>query len=242
MQDPRQTLLQAEHISYNCARRQIVSDVSLRLHPREIITVIGPNGSGKTTLAKLLLGILKPSSGSINRQHGANVGYVPQAFSISPILPITVANLLDYGLHDAGSKAEKLSFAAELGLNHLLPLPAQTISGGELQRVLLARALLSKPQILILDEPTQGLDVSAQVEFYQLIARMKTERNMSILLISHDLHFVMRATDRVICLHQHICCEGTPADVSKHPSYMQLFGKDTAETMAVYAHSHDHRH
>lgn len=221
--------------------RLIVHDVSLEVYPRRILTLIGPNGAGKSTLLRILLGLQRPSSGTVWRAPGLRIGYVPQSFQLDPLLPLTVERFIGLRLprHDAHAVHQ---VAATVGVAELLPLAMQALSGGERQRVLLARALLGDPHLLVLDEPGQGVDVNGLVELYQLIHRLKQEHGYGVMLVSHDLHWVMAATDQVLCLNRHICCSGQPEAVSRHPEYLRLFGKSLAEGLAVYTHHHDHRH
>jgi zinc transport system ATP-binding protein len=219
-------------------RRVALSDVSLVLGPREILTVIGPNGAGKTTLLRVVLGLQRADAGRIWRRSGLRVGYVPQRFSIDETLPLTVRRFL--GLV-RGAKREASEALAEVGAGHALDLPLQTLSGGELQRVLLARALLREPELLVLDEPAQGVDITGQAELFALIRRLRDRTGCGVLLVSHDLHLVMAATDRVICLNHHVCCSGHPEAVSRDPAYRALFGA-AVDGFALYAHHHDHRH
>jgi zinc transport system ATP-binding protein len=204
------------------------------------VTLIGPNGAGKTTLVRILLGLLKADSGEIWKRPGLTIGYMPQRMHIEPTLPISVRRFLQLtGIVDTASIDAQLG---ELRVVHLADQQLNSISGGELQRVLLCRALLRRPQLLILDEPAQGVDVSGQAELYQLIDQLAEQRGCGILMISHDLHLVMSATDEVVCLNQHICCHGKPEQVSHDPAYLALFGKSGAENIAVYTHRHNHSH
>lgn len=220
--------------------RWLVRGVNLSVNPGEIVTLIGPNGSGKSTTAKMALGILKPEEGSASRRRGLVVGYVPQKLSIDWTLPLTVERFM----HLTG-RVEKSSIEAALkatGTSHLRREEVRTLSGGEFQRVLLARAMARKPDLLVLDEPVQGVDFSGEIALYDLIKRIRDDFGCGILLISHDLHVVMAATDRVLCLNGHICCQGTPTAVANSTEYQTLFGKRAAATLAVYEHDHDHTH
>jgi zinc transport system ATP-binding protein len=240
-----QTLIEARDVTYFYGKRQILSKISLTIHPSEIVTIIGPNGGGKTTLVRLLLGQLAPLAGEIIRHPHLTIGYMPQRIAINPIMPLRVLDLIrlcNEKKQKAMDKTRIETLAKEVGIAHLLQQQVHEISGGELQRALLARALLASPQLLILDEPASGVDIAGQLEFYRLIERIKREHGVSVLMVSHDLHFVMRATERVICLNHHICCAGTAEDVGQHPEYLQLFGKEASRTLAIYPHSHDHHH
>ncbi len=203
------------------------------------MTIIGPNGSGKTTLVRILLGLDTPVQGTITRKDRLRIGYVPQKLAIDPTLPLTTSWFLALTAKQADDVVE---VAREVGVEGILNQPLQALSGGELQRVLIARALLSKPELLVLDEPAQGVDVTGQAMLYALIARLKDTHNLSVLMVSHDLHLVMSATDHVICLNHHICCSGHPHSVRGDPAFAALFGQHVADSLAVYTHHHDHDH
>lgn len=223
----------------------LIEKVSLGVKRGEIVTIVGPNGSGKTTTLKILLGITKPDTGTVAKQEGLKIGYMPQKITVAKIMPVTVRRFLRLNaskpyLRDINAVE---AIAHDLGVGRLLTKQIHEISGGEMQRVMLARALLLKPDLLVLDEPTQGLDVQGQEEFYRTIESVKKKYNCGILMVSHDLHVVMAKTDRVICLNRHICCEGHPEDISKHPEYISLFGKkEIGDSLAIYPHHHDHSH
>lgn len=232
-------LLAAKDLCVQDGHRTLLDHIHLDLHEGEIVTIIGPNGAGKTTLLKALLGLIAITSGTLQRAEQLRVGYMPQKLTLNPLLPITVQRFL----RQTGADQQAISHAlAETGVSNLLQQSLHKVSGGELQRVLLARALLRKPQLLVLDEPAQGVDVCGQADLYRLIADLRNRYGCGVLLVSHDLHLVMAATDTVICLNQHICCQGHPEHVSQHPEYLQLFGKQFAEDIAVYTHHHDHDH
>jgi zinc transport system ATP-binding protein len=209
------------------------------LHEGEIVTVIGPNGAGKTTLLKKILGLIVPSNGEVVRHSALRIGYMPQKLTLNPLMPITVQRFLQQTRADNHAIQQALH---DVGVANLLQQSLHAVSGGELQRVLLARALLRQPELLVLDEPAQGVDVCGQADLYRLIAQLRDRYHCSVLLVSHDLHLVMAATDTVICLNRHICCQGHPEHVSQHPEYLQLFGRQIAEDIAVYTHRHDHDH
>ena len=218
----------------------VLSDVTLTISDGEIVTLIGPNGSGKTTLVRVMLGLLKPDRGRVRLRAGTRVGYMPQRVTVDETLPLTVARFLSLGSRGSADRiGESLD---EVGAAEVADRPVQRLSGGEFQRVLLARALLREPQLLVLDEPAQGVDVTGRGEFFTLLARVRESRGCSVLLVSHDLHLVMAATDTVVCLNHHICCTGRPEAVSRHPEYLALFGPLAAEGLAVYTHEHDHTH
>ena len=220
--------------------RAILDGVDLSLYPNEIVSLIGPNGAGKTCLVRVLLGLLKPQGGAVTRTPNLTIGYLPQQLPIDPVLPLTVRRLLTL-THRA--PPQRLSEALnEVGCQGRLDAQVANLSGGELRRVLLARALLRDPDLLVLDEPTSGVDFAGEAELYDLIADIKRRRGCGILMVSHDLHLVMAATDRVICLHHHICCQGAPDAVGANPEYLRLFGRRAAASLAVYSHHHDHVH
>lgn len=218
----------------------LVRGVDLTVSAGEIVTLIGPNGSGKSTTAKMALGILKPSEGRAERRPGLKVGYVPQKLAIDWTLPLTVARFmrLTNPLSDAACRAA----LAQTGAEHHLGSEMRTLSGGEMQRVMLARAIARHPDLLVLDEPVQGVDYSGEIAIYDLISEIRTTLGCGILMISHDLHVVMAAADQVICLNGHVCCRGTPSDVSQDDSYHALFGARGNAALAVYEHHHDHVH
>ena len=218
----------------------LLEHVDLAIGPGEIVSLIGPNGAGKTTLVRVLLGLCPPDRGSVRRRPGLRVGYVPQRLQLDPVLPLTVRRFLALGARAPESR--RTGVLAEVGVPQLLDRPMTALSGGEFQRVLLARALLREPELLVLDEPVQGVDVGGQAEVYALIARIREARGCAVLLVSHDLHMVMSATDRVVCLNRHVCCEGHADAVSRHPEYLALFGPGIAASLALYAHRHDHAH
>jgi zinc transport system ATP-binding protein len=203
--------------------------VSLSVYPNQILSIIGPNGAGKSTLVKILLGLLRPTEGQCATKIGLTIGYMPQQMDLSPLLPMTVQHFL--AQVPGVSKVERLAILGELHIEHLVHVPLIQLSGGEWQRVLLARALLRNPHVLVMDEPTQGMDLQGQALFFHLIARLREERGCAIVIITHDLHYVMAKTDQVVCLNQHICCQGHPEVV-----------KQTPEFLALYRHEHDHDH
>ncbi len=238
-------LTSCKNVYLSRAGINIIENINIGVSAGEIVTIVGPNGSGKTTTLKILLGLQKPDSGTIHKKNGLVIGYMPQKITIDKTLPITVRrflrlNSLSRNLRDLNAINK---IAHEFAITKLLGKQIHEISGGEMQRVMLARALLMKPQLLVLDEPTQGLDVQGQEEFYRIIESVKKKYGCGILMVSHDLHVVMAKTDRVICLNRHICCHGHPEDISKHPEYLSLFGKkEVGEQFAIYPHKHDHSH
>lgn len=212
----------------------------MTMHPGEIVTLIGPNGAGKSTAAKMALGILKPDEGSASRRPGLRLSYVPQKLAIDWTLPLSVSRFMQLtGYIREKDAADAL---AETEVGHLVNAQMQTLSGGEFQRVLLARAIARKPDLLVLDEPVQGVDFAGEASLYALIKRIRDQHNRGILLISHNLHVVMAATDRVICLNGHVCCSGTPSAVASSAEYRALFGARAASALAIYEHHHDHTH
>ncbi len=233
-------LIKARNVSVSFNRRRILQQVSLDIQRGEIVTLIGPNGAGKTTLVRVMLGLLTPDSGSIAQTPGLRIGYMPQKLALSEQLPLTARRFLLLAGSISSHKLDGL--AQEVGVEHLLESPIQSLSGGELQRILLARALLRSPDLLVLDEPVQGVDVTGQSELYNLIGDIRDRHDCGVLMISHDLHLVMAATDQVMCLNQHVCCSGHPEAVSRHPAYLELFGSHASSRLAVYTHHHDHTH
>ena len=234
------SLLFAQGITVRFGGEPVLSDVSLTIEPGEIVTILGPNGSGKSTLLRALLGILPLAMGSVTRKPGLRLGYVPQKLSIDRSMPMTVRRFLSLPVRVGD--VEATAALARVGLPGLEARQMAGLSGGQFQRVLLARALLSAPQLLILDEPTQGLDQPGEAGFYRLIEEVRQQTGAAILMVSHDLHVVMAASDRVICLNGHICCQGSPVVVSNAPEYRALFGLGSQGALALYQHQHDHSH
>ena len=233
-------LLAAKSINKDFAGKKILENISLTVEEGQIVTLIGPNGAGKTTLVRIALGLLQPDSGSIYHRANLRIGYMPQQVHIEPTLPLTVNRFLQ--LANRKDKALLFGTLKELKISHLESRQLTAVSGGELQRVLLARALLRRPQLLILDEPAQGVDLAGQAELYQLISGISDRHRCGVLMISHDLHLVMSSTDEVICLNHHICCHGKPEHVTNDPAYLNLFGANASQNLAVYTHHHDHDH
>nr|WP_029762616.1 MULTISPECIES: metal ABC transporter ATP-binding protein [Ectothiorhodospira] len=233
-------LLDARGISLQLSGRRVLEDVDLSVEPGQITTIIGPNGAGKTTLLRILLGLQTPSAGRLLRRPGLRVGYMPQRIVVDDVMPITVRRFMALG--GRAPRDELRRVLAEVGVEHLLEQPVQSVSGGEMQRILLARALLRRPHLLALDEPAQGVDVSGQGEVFQLIAALRDRYGCGVVMVSHELHLVMEAADSVICLNQHVCCTGRPEAVSQDPAYLRLFGHSVPPGVAVYTHHHDHRH
>jgi zinc transport system ATP-binding protein len=233
-------LIAAQGIGLDLGGRAVLQGVELALHAGEIVTLIGPNGAGKTTLARVLLGLLRPTQGSVTRAPGLRIGYVPQRFAVDPTIPLKVSRFLTLGVR---ASAEAVAgVLAEVGASHIADRPLAALSGGEFQRVSLARALIAEPQFLMLDEPVQGVDYSGEAQLYALIGQIRDRRGCGILLISHDLHIVLGASDRVVCLNRHICCEGVPETIATHPEYVRMFGREAGRAVGIYRHSHDHEH
>ncbi len=228
-------LLIAERVSKRYNGLATVDGVSLTLQPTRIVTVIGPNGAGKTTLVKLLLGLERPDAGSVRRKRALRIGYMPQRLHVDPTFAISAGRFLRLARRDAEQCREAMTLT---GVAHLHDRPLHSLSGGETQRVLLARAVLRDPELLVLDEPVQGVDVGGQQALYQLILSLRDRFGCGVLMVSHDLHTVMASTDEVLCLNHHVCCHGEPDQVSQHPEFLTLFG----DQVAPYTHRHDHHH
>ncbi|WP_028744720.1 metal ABC transporter ATP-binding protein [Rhizobium mesoamericanum] len=220
--------------------RWLVRGVDFSVSRGEIVTLIGPNGSGKSTTVKTAIGVLRPDEGRVERATKLTVGYVPQKLAIDWTLPLTVRRLMT--LTGPLSDNDMAAALDAVGLSHMLGAEVQHLSGGEFQRALMARAIARKPDLLVLDEPVQGVDFSGEIAIYDLIQSIRNTTGCGILLISHDLHVVMAATDTVICLNGHVCCRGTPQAVSRSAEYVRLFGSRAAQALAVYSHHHDHTH
>jgi len=240
MPHPPETLVSLDNAGVYRAGQWLVRGVSMTVEPGEIVTLIGPNGSGKSTTAKLALGVLNPDEGATGQREGLRIGYVPQRLAVDWTLPLTVNRFMRLTSSVSKEQAEDAMSATDT--RHLANAEVRTLSGGEFQRVLLARAIARSPDLLVLDEPVQGVDFNGEIALYELISRIRDELHCGILLISHDLHVVMAATDRVICLNGHVCCSGTPTTVATSEEYKTLFGARAASGLAVYEHSHDHEH
>jgi zinc transport system ATP-binding protein len=233
-------LIGGRGISLKLGNRVILDSIDVDVMPGEIVTVIGPNGAGKSSLVRVLLGLQAVTGGRIVRKVGLRVGYVPQRFPLIPNVPLDVRRLLSLTLRPAPADIE--GALAETGIVHLKDAAVASLSGGELQRALLARALLRKPELLVLDEPVQAVDFIGETKLYELIAEIRRRHGCGILMVSHDLHMVMADSDRVICLNGHICCEGGPETVRHDPEFVKLFGPQAARVIAAYSHHHDHDH
>ena len=232
------TLLRCEGVGLSLHGRRILDAVNLSVSRSELVSLIGPNGAGKSSLVRILLGLLAPDMGQVVWPKKVRLGYMPQRLHIDPVLPLSVRRFMT--LAQRCKPAQLLRALDEVGAEKLIDSPLQALSGGEIQRVLLARALLRNPEILILDEPVQGVDINGQEEMYRLINQIRDQYHCGILMVSHDLHMVMSATDKVICLNQHICCSGHPATVQNDPNFKALFGRTPVLTQ--YNHHHDHNH
>lgn len=233
-------LVKAHQVSVQFGQKVVLSGVDLTVSPGEIVTLIGPNGAGKSTLIRAILGLVRPQGGTITLQAGVRVGYMPQKITLEPFMPLSVNRFLQ--LVPGVSKEQITHILRELNIEHLYSVSVLSVSGGELQRVLLARALLQNPSLLVLDEPAQGVDVTGQEALYELIAEIRRTRSCGILMVSHDLHLVMAGTDSVICLNKHVCCSGHPSVVTQHPAFLSLFGQKESTRLLVYAHQHNHQH
>ncbi|MHA2937752.1 zinc ABC transporter ATP-binding protein ZnuC [Vibrio sp. RC27] len=233
-------LIELDSICVYFGTRRVLDNVSFALERGKITTLIGPNGAGKSTLVRVILGLQAIDTGNISKLPKIRLGYVPQKLKLNDSLPLNVYRFLR--LAGKYSEQEIMNALSLVGAEHLTTSNMHTLSGGESQRVLLARALLTRPDILVLDEPAQGVDLQGQIDLYELINTLRVRFNCAILMVSHDLHLVMAKTDNVICLHHHICCSGTPKHISQHPNYIALFGQTTKDSLAFYPHQHDHHH
>lgn len=234
--------IEAKHISVSFNHHILLENISFVLHAGEILTLLGPNGAGKSTLAKVLLGLVPPTSGQLIKVPHLRIGYVPQKINLDPTLPLTVERFI---LLKTGAKRHSAEFddiLIKTNIFTLLKKSIQTLSGGEMQRVLLAQALFNHPQLLVLDEPTQGVDINSQATLYDLIEQARNELKCAVFMISHDLTLVMARTDHVLCINKHICCFGTPSNIIHDPEFIALFGKFGAEQLAIYHHQHHHLH
>lgn len=238
--DPAALLVTLENAGLNRGGRWLVRGIDLSVHRGEVVTLIGPNGAGKSTTAKIALGLAKPDEGIARRQAGLKIGYVPQTLSIDWTLPLTVARFMS--LTERIGERESHTALDRVGISHLADAEIRHLSGGEFQRALLARAIARRPDLLVLDEPVQGVDFGGEIALYDLISDIRSELGCGILMISHDLHVVMAGTDNVVCLNGHICCQGHPMAVAESAEYRALFGGRAADTLAVYEHAHDHTH
>jgi zinc transport system ATP-binding protein len=233
-------LLEARGVGLDRGGRTILHNVSLSVRSGQVVVVIGPNGAGKTSLLRILLGLWHASRGEVRRVRRMRIGYMPQRVQVDPILPLSVRRFLT--LRHRASETRLREHLRQVGVPQLLDAPIQTLSGGEMQRVLLARALLAEPDLLVLDEPAQGVDVVGQGEVFDLIDRLRRDTGCGVLMVSHELHLVMAAADVVVCINQHVCCTGRPEEVSRHPEYQRLFPDAGMHGIGIYTHHHDHVH
>ena len=236
----RARLVEARGVSFRRNGRELLDQVDISVNKGEVVTLIGPNGAGKTTLVRVLLGLLQPDAGSVHLPASVCVGYVPQHVHFGPGMPMSVARMM--ALTRRPERAEIEATLDETGSGHLLDADAADLSGGEQRRVLLARALLRRPDLLVLDEPVQGVDYLGEADMYALIADIVARRGCGVLMVSHDLHIVMAATDRVVCINHHICCSGVPQEVIKDRKFLRMFGSRAGVVTAFYQHAHDHEH
>lgn len=239
MSSAKNLLIKLDNIGIFRSDKWLIRGISLELSKGEIVTLVGPNGSGKTTTAKVVLNILKPDEGKMTF-NAKKVAYLPQAISIDWTLPIRVRDFMN--LTSKLSDVEVTEALNLTGVENLISSDLRNLSGGEFQRVLLARAIARKPDLLVLDEPAQGVDFNGEISLYNLIKEISEQLECGILLISHDIHFVMAATDQVICLNGHICCSGSPNAVIKNPAFVELFGARASSALSFYEHQHDHDH
>ena len=231
-------LLTVENVNLTLRGTLILQDVNLRVSTGEIVALIGPNGAGKSTLVRIVLSLIRADSGLVWLKPGIRIGYMPQRLTIDDTLPLSVQRFVTIGTPT--TRARVRAALEEVGALQVLDYPVQAISGGEMQRVLLARALLREPDLLVLDEPIQGVDLNGQYELYDLISGLRQRRGCGILIVSHELHLVMATTDQVLCLNRHVCCFGHPDHVTRDPAYLELFGLDGVQRLAIYHHHHDH--
>ena len=235
-----EVLLSARGISYSAGSKLILDRIDFDLRRGQITTIIGPNGAGKSTLANIVTGLVSHYQGEIERSDNLRVGYLPQKVYVNRLMPLSVARLMQ--LTRKTSDAEIDRALAQTEVEYLKSRQVRSLSEGELKRVLLARTTLGQPDLIVLDEPTAGVDITGEIKMYELIGDLRVQLNCAVLLVSHDLHLVMSKTDQVLCLNQHLCCSGLPESVSRHPEYLALFGQQAAESIAIYAHHHDHEH
>jgi len=233
-------LISAKNVSVLKHQKSILDNIDIQISKNDFITIIGPNGAGKTMLLKCLMGFYKPTSGRIERKEKLKIGYMPQSINVIGTMPMTVKDFITVRKEYDDISLNKVII--EVNIGEIVNKQLSVLSGGELQRVLLARSLLNNPDLLILDEPAQNLDISGQLNFYKLIQEIYSKRDISILMVSHDLHLVMVSTKKVLCLYKHICCSGAPQQIAKDPEFLSMFGKDMANMMSIYQHSHDHNH
>ena len=237
--DQNKLLVKLENAGVYRSSKWLVRGISFEINQGQIVTLIGPNGSGKTTTAKMILNILNTDEGVV-KGNANKMAYVPQKINIDWTMPLRVIDFMK--ITSSLNNTQIIEFLVMTGVDKLLYNQIHSLSGGEFQRVLIARAIAKKPDLLVLDEPVQGVDFNGEIALYNLIKEISVNLNCGILLISHDMHFVMSTTDHVICLNGHICCSGSPSNVVKNPEYIKLFGEHNSETLSYYQHQHDHSH
>ena len=233
-------LINVEGLVVKLGNTIVLRDINLKIGPKEIVTIVGPNGAGKSTFLRSIIGVVRPDRGLIHIKAGLRIGYVPQRLQADPALPLTVLRFLSLPHKVSQNNLEEALFHSET--TGLINKKIYELSGGELQRVLLARALLNRPQLLILDEANQGLDHLGSISFYNQIELIRSKLECAVLMVSHELHVVMGASDRVVCINGHVCCHGSPEQVASSPEYHALFGSDAEGVMAIYRHDHNHSH
>ncbi len=233
-------LIELQNIFVQFDNKIALQDINLTINQDSVITIVGPNGGGKSTLLKVLLKLQQPTSGKVIYHNNVRIGYVPQKIYLDNNLPLTVEKFLS--LNKKGNKADILQALTLLSVSHLIHHHMQKLSGGEMQRVLLARAILNKPHLLVLDEPTQGVDINGQIELYKLIHQTRCQLKCAVVMVSHDLHIVMADSNEVVCVNQHICCAGLPETISNNPEFCHFFGSQFAQNVAFYTHHHNHQH
>ncbi len=233
-------LVKASGVSVARGGNQILRDIDIEVREGDFLSVVGPNGAGKTTLVKVLSGIVLPDSGLCERKSGLSIGYMPQSMESVRYMPVSVRRFIRLRHETKSATFEKV--CREAGVESILTRKISDLSGGEFQHVLLARALMKNPDLLVLDEPAQNLDISGQLGFYKLLEKIHLERGTAILMVSHDLHMVMSSTKKVVCMYGHICCAGEPLTVAKDPEFISMFGVDMARLISFYSHTHEHTH
>lgn len=234
------SLVKFDGVEFSLQDKLVVHDVSFTVEPGIFLTIVGPNGSGKTTILKLIIGAYKPTKGTIFRDTDLRIGYVPQKLNVNDTIPMDVNCFLNLGRKFPNKKIQ--SIAEETGITHLMKVPLLSLSGGQTQRVLYARALLAEPNLLIMDEATQGMDAEGEERFYRLVNDYRARTNCAIILVSHEMHVVSSFSNWVICLNRHICCQGEPSLIFEDENFVELFGSFLPNELAYYPHKHDHSH